>query len=57
MKILTCYSLSKHFSTLFFRLQAFRTIRSIEKHYRLTKRFQDKSAPSSLNAQKDKNDR
>ncbi|MFM6628108.1 MAG: hypothetical protein ACKPI8_01820 [Microcystis panniformis] len=57
MKILTCYSLSKHFSTLFFRLQAFRTIRSIEKHYRLTKRFQDKSAPSSLNAQKDKNNR
>ncbi|MFM6518692.1 MAG: hypothetical protein ACKPIC_19640 [Microcystis panniformis] len=50
MKILTCYSLSKHFSTLFFRLQAFRTIRSIEKHYRLTKLFQDKSAPFSLNA-------
>jgi hypothetical protein len=57
MKILSCYSLGEHFTTLFCRLEAFGTIRSIKEHYQLTKRFQGKPAPSSLNAQKDKNNR
>lgn len=52
MKILTCDSLGKHFSTLFCLLEALGRIRSIEEHYRLTKLFQGKPAPSSLNAQK-----
>jgi hypothetical protein len=57
MKILSCHSLGEHFTTLFCRLQALGTIRSIEEHYQLTKLFQGKPAPSSLNAQKDKSDR
>jgi hypothetical protein len=55
---LSCHSLGdKRFSPLFCRLEAFGTIRSIKEHYQLTKRFQGKPAPSSLNAQKDKNNR
>jgi hypothetical protein len=57
MKILSCHSLREHFSTLFCLLEALRTIRSIKEHYQLTKLFQGKPAPSSLNAQKDKNNR
>lgn len=57
MKILTCDSLREHFSTLFCLLEALGTIRLIEEHYRLTKLFQGKPALSSLNAQKDKNNR